>query len=257
MNNTFSTATFAKTWHCRAFGALLGLPIVAIGSDSPSLIARRYNAYMASTDLEDSSEQAASANLFRSGAGRLRSFATRVSFLKFSNSCRILRSTSSSSSDEASEPLTNSGTGAFGGIDNVFVLRRVAQIAGAARFCPPPASASGRSRDRSAPQTGGRRWSVGQIGLGKAVAAPRHDASSFRGSSARGERRASRASFGRQNRAIEILSLIRKSRSKPFLGGRSDGADRSSKKATECQLLFFWASVSTFENRLPSGPCQF
>jgi hypothetical protein len=37
----------------------------------------------------------------------------------------------------------------------------------------------------------------------------------------------------------------------PILGGHSDGADRASKKATECQLLFFWASVSTFENRLP------
>ena len=121
--------------------------------------------------------------------------------------------------------------------------------AGAARFCPPPASASGRSGDRSAAQTGGCRWSVGQIGLSKAAAAPRHDASSFRGGSARAT---SRASFGRQTEAFEVLSLLRRSRSNPFLGGHSDGADRASKKATECQLLFFWASVSTFENRLPS-----
>ena len=113
---------------------------------------------------------------------------------------------------------------------------------------PPPASASGRSGDRSAAQTGGCRWSVGQIGLSKAAAAPRHDASSFRGGSARAT---SRASFGRQTEAFEVLSLLRRSRSNPFLGGHSDGADRASKKATECQLLFFWASVSTFENRLP------
>ena len=38
----------------------------------------------------------------------------------------------------------------------------------------------------------------------------------------------------------------------PILGGHSDGADRASKKATECQLLFFGASVSTFDFRLPS-----
>ena len=128
-----------------------------------------------------------------------------------------------------------------------FGLRWVAQARRA--FAPPPASASGRSGDRSAAQTGGCRWSVGQIGLSKAAAAPRHDASSFRGGSARAT---SRASFGRQTEAFEVLSLLRRSRSNPFLGGHSDGADRASKKATECQLLFFWASVSTFENRLPS-----
>jgi len=91
---------------------------------------------------------------------------------------------------------------------------------------------------------------VGQIGLSKAAAAPRHDASSFRGGSARAT---SRASFGRQTEAFEVLSLLRRSRSNPFLGGHSDGADRASKKATECQLLFFGASVSTFDFRLPSG----
>ena len=105
---------------------------------------------------------------------------------------------------------------------------------------PPPASAAGRFRDRSDAQTGGRWWSVGQIGLGKAAAAPRHDASSFRCSSARGKLFASRASFERQKEAFEILSLLGRSGSKPFLGGRPDGADRASKKATEVSTSFFF-----------------
>ena len=118
-------------------------------------------------------------------------------------------------------------------------------------FAPTPASAAGRFRGRSAAQTSGCRWSVGQIGLSKAAAAPRHDASSFRSSSARGKLFASCASFERQNEAFENLSLLQKSRSNLFLGGHSSGADRALKKATECQLLFFGASVSTFDFRLP------
>ena len=105
-----------------------------------------------------------------------------------------------------------------------------------ARLPPPPASASGRSGDRSAAQTGGCRWSVGQIGLSKAAAAPRHDASSFRGGSARAT---SRASFGRQTEAFEVLSLLRRSRSNPFLGVTRTAPTELRKKRQSVNFFFF------------------
>lgn len=101
---------------------------------------------------------------------------------------------------------------------------------------PPPASASGRSGDRSAAQTGGCRWSVGQIGLSKAAAAPRHDASSFRGGSARAT---SRASFGRQTEAFEVFEFTTEKSFQSVFRGSLGRRRQSFEKSDRVSTSFF------------------
>ena len=119
-----------------------------------------------------------------------------------------------------------------------FGLRWVAQ--GAARVCPPPPQVPpgglGTALLHKRAVAGGP-WD-------KLASAKRRQrpATTLPRSVAAARAQQSRASFGRQTEAFEALSLLRRSRSNPFLGGHSDGADRASKKATEHQL-FFWASV--------------